>query len=364
MQSTDKISETIHQIFKIINVVYDPTVISFDDQQLFESKLKDVLEQVSKIDLSNVSQKVWAASSDIMKYDSIVDIMNDRFDPLLTWKPNIYGIVTLKESMKKDLDFYFEKMRQLGVVIIPKYNEVISKLYIQIGLRLLKLNLDLEKIMVDIQNKSKFVEQKELEKMSKAAGFNVKLAPKKNQDFTRLIYKMYYENFFCPLDNKNGITEIDVLLAFEKFFDINILDAEWFTPELMFDYNENFQVESKVEVKFSGEVAFDQLKYFFTNAATNHFIENLPVEFKIEIGKSMSILIHVLKNFEPCLLNIPYRKAKMFHELLSSYFKRDIGSYQSIFNYKVDNVHDREDIEFFKNRIDMLYKTSYMKFAD
>lgn len=358
MQSTDKISETIHQIFKIINVVYDPTVISFDDQQLFEAKLKDVLEKVSKIDLSNVSQEVWAESTDFLKYDSIVDIMNDRFDPLLTWKPNIYDIVTLKESMKKDLDFYFVKMRQLGVVIIPKYNESISKLYIQIGLRFLKLNLDLEKIMVDLQNKSKIVEQKELEKMSKAAGYNIKLAPKKLIDFTRLIYKMYYEDYFCPLDNKNGITEIDVLLAFEKFFDVDIVDAEWFTPELMFDDEREYESKTNVEPDSSNEEIIDQLKSFFSNAANDNFIKNLPIEFKIEIGKSMSILIYVLKKFEPSLLTIPYRKGAMFHKILKAHFQRDIGSYQSIFNYKVEPAYDAEEIEFFKKRITSLYNIS------
>lgn len=358
MQSTDKISETIHQIFKIINVVYDPTVISFDDQQLFEAKLKDVLEKVSKIDLSNVSQEVWAESSDFLKYDSIVDIMNDRFDPLLTWKPNIYDIVTLKKSMEKDLNIYLVKMSQLGIVITPKYNDIISRLYIQVGLRFLKLNLDLVKIMQELKNKTEIFEKNHIEKMSKAAAFNIKMKPNKILDFTRLIYKLYYEDYFCPLDNKNGITEIDVLLAFEKFFDIDIVDAEWFTPELMFDDEQEYESEINVESDSSNEEIIDQLKSFFSNAANDNFIKNLPIEFKIEIGKSMSILIYVLKKFEPSLLTIPYRKGAMFHKILKAHFQRDIGSYQSIFNYKVEPAYDAEDIEFYKKRITSLYKIS------
>ena len=358
MQSTDKISATIYQVFNTINVIYDPSVISFDDQQLFEAKLKEVLKQVSNIDLSKVSQDVWDASSEFFKYDSIVDIMNDSFDPLLTWKPNIYDIVILKDSLKKDLKNYFEKMNHLGVIIIPKYNEIISKLYIQIGLRFLKVKLDLDKIMVDLQNKSMIADQKELEKKSTAAGYNIKMAPNKVLDFTRLIYKMYYEDYFCPLDNKNGITEIDVLLAFEKFFEINIVDAEWFTPELMFDDEREYESKTNVEPESSNEEIIDQLKSFFSNAANDNFIKNLPVEFKIEIGKSMSILIYVLKKFEPSLLTIPYRKGAMFHKILKAHFQRDIGSYQSIFNYKVEPAYDAEEIEFFKKRITSLYNIS------
>jgi hypothetical protein len=358
MQSTNKISETIHQIFKIINVVYDPKVISFDSQELTVTKFNQALDLASKIEISNVGKEVWDASEDSLKYESINDIINDRFNLLLTWKPNIYDIVLLKNSLQDDLKKFYDKMIHLGINFGHPYNNQVSSLYIKIGLRLLKVILDLDKIIQELKNKTEIFEKNQIEKMSKAAAYNIKVKPDKLPDFTRQIYKLYYENYFCPLDNKNGITEIEVLLAFEKFFDIDIVDAEWFTPDLMFDDEQDYESETNLEPDFSNEEIIVQLKSFFSNAANEYFIKNLPIEFKIEKGKSMSILLYVLKNFEPCLLNIPYRKAKMFHEILKAHFKRDIGSYQSIFNYKVEPAYYVDEIEFFKKRITPLHNIS------
>lgn len=354
MQSTDKISETIHQIFKIINVVYDPTVISFDDQQLFEAKLKDVLEQVSKIDLSNVSQEVWAESSDFLKYDSIVDIMNDRFDPLLTWKPNIYDIVTLKKSMEKDLNIYFVKMSQLGIVIIPKYNDIISRLYIQIGLRFLKLNLDLVKIMQELKNKTEIFEKNHIEKMSKAAAFNIKMKPNKILDFTRLIYKLYYEDYFCPLDNKNGITEIEVLLAFEKFFEINIVDAEWFTPELMFDDEveyENVSSKKVLSIENNSITSTDLFPSFLLYNQKNKLALKLKEVFSTETGKSIRLLLLAMEEHNPQLITVGNRKLKQTYNAVKSFFNRDIGSYQSVASFKYDEIKDKPDFESIQKKL-------------
>ena len=358
MNSTNKISETIHQIFKIINVVYDPKVISFDSQELIVTKFKQALELASNIDISNVGQEVWDESSEFLKFSDIVNILNEKFNPLFAWKPNIYDIIVFKQSLRDDLSAYFQKLLNLEIGVIPQYKSKISDLYIKIGLRFLKINLDLENIKEELENKSEILEKQDIEKMYKAAAYNIKMKPDKLPDFTRLIYKLYYGNYFCPLDNKNGISEIDVLLAFEKFFDIDIVDAEWFTTDLMFDDEQEYESETNFETNSSNEELVKQLKNFFSNAANDNFIENLPVEFKIEIGKSMSILIYVLKKFEPSLLTIPYRKGAMFHKILKAHFKRDIGSYQSIFNYKVDPDYDTEEIEFFKKRITELYNIS------
>ena len=131
MQSTNQISETIHQIFKIINVVYDPTIISFDDQQVIVAKFKHSLELASKIDIANVGKEVWDASNDLLKYNSIVEIVNDKFDLLLTWKPNIYDILVLKESLQLDLNSYFDKLKHLEIEINLDFKEHISNLYIK-----------------------------------------------------------------------------------------------------------------------------------------------------------------------------------------------------------------------------------------
>lgn len=362
MQSIGEISEAVQQIFGTIKVVYEPDIISFDPQQIILTKLRDALELASKIDTSYLTREIVEESNTVHAFNEVIEIINEEFDTLLTWKPGLYEVLTFKKSLEDDLESYFLKINQLEIIINSQSKVHISQLYIQTGLRLLKIILDLDHVIGKIHEFLDEKKEKEKENRCSAADYNIKLMPDKLNEFTRSVIKMLNAGYFGSLDNNNQITEIDVLMAFQDFFRVDITNTEWFNSDDMIDFmiEQNFGIKISEPSKpaYSNSEQTTLLKTFFSNNANDHFVDRLSTEFKIEIGKSIAILIYVLKNFEPCLLAIPYRKAKMFYGLLKSHFNREIGSYQSIFNYRVDPVADADDIRLYSNKVTALYKSS------
>lgn len=88
----------------------------------------------------------------------------------------------------------------------------------------------------------------------------------------------------------------------------------------------------------------------------NNYIlaEKLKSEFNTEKGKSIRLIIEVLKNKH--ILKIGIRQGTNIYKALKEYFGRDIGSKQSIFNYEFNMTADKIELEGFEKRIDFLLK--------
>jgi len=74
----------------------------------------------------------------------------------------------------------------------------------------------------------------------------------------------------------------------------------------------------------------------------------LKKEFKAERGKNIRFMIEALKGLN--ILCIPGRKNKEIHRALESFFNRDIGTYESVFNCNISKA-DNEEISNALNRI-------------
>ena len=83
----------------------------------------------------------------------------------------------------------------------------------------------------------------------------------------------------------------------------------------------------------------------------NEFAELLKDEFKIEIGKSLKLMINVL--IKKGMFTIENRQRQNIYNAMKKYFNRDIGTKQSIFDYKYVPVGN-PDFESFELRIDNL----------
>ena len=82
--------------------------------------------------------------------------------------------------------------------------------------------------------------------------------------------------------------------------------------------------------------------------------EMLKSEFNTEKGKSIRFMIEVLKNKQ--ILKLGNRQGTNIYRALKDYFRNDIGSKQSIFNYKLNMIADEIDIKRFEERIDFILK--------
>lgn len=82
--------------------------------------------------------------------------------------------------------------------------------------------------------------------------------------------------------------------------------------------------------------------------------EQLKTSFNIEIGKSIRLMIEALK--EMGLLTIENRRGKSFYNALKEYFNRNIGSYQSIFDYKLNSEIDQAENQTIRTKINYILR--------
>ncbi len=78
--------------------------------------------------------------------------------------------------------------------------------------------------------------------------------------------------------------------------------------------------------------------------------EQLKSEFKTEKGKSIRLIIEVL--IKKKMFTIENRQRQKIYDAMKKYFDRDIGTKQSIFDYKIKEISDRPDFESIEIRID------------
>lgn len=75
----------------------------------------------------------------------------------------------------------------------------------------------------------------------------------------------------------------------------------------------------------------------------------LKKEFSSEKCKSMRLLIEVLVKMK--VINLYQRGNKAFFGAMQNYFKRDIGSYNGIYGYTINEYTDKEDMERLRERV-------------
>jgi hypothetical protein len=68
--------------------------------------------------------------------------------------------------------------------------------------------------------------------------------------------------------------------------------------------------------------------------------ERLKFEFKTEKGKNIRLMIKALEDYNPPLLNVEARQKTAIYNALKLFFNRDIGSKQSVFDFKyIESAH-------------------------
>ena len=79
--------------------------------------------------------------------------------------------------------------------------------------------------------------------------------------------------------------------------------------------------------------------------------EAIKTEFIAEKGKILRLMLKVLESQKPPLISIGIRQATNLYAAMSVYFDWNIGTRQSIFNYKMDDDIDKPDLENISIRV-------------
>lgn len=85
--------------------------------------------------------------------------------------------------------------------------------------------------------------------------------------------------------------------------------------------------------------------------------EKLKAEFSTETGKGIRLMIESLQAIEPKLISIENRQRKAIYTALKIFFNRDIGTRQSIFDYKFDRITDEIDFSAIRLKLNFILKS-------
>jgi hypothetical protein len=358
MENIEKIADEFNDIFKIIDVVYNPINFSFDPIDTVIDNFNNALTIAKNIDFSIIESELHNELND---NDDVQDVINQAlflFAIIINWKENLVDISRIKESQKDDLVHYFEKLDHLGITYTIQEKETVTDIFVMLGLRLLKARLDLKKIIEELESIHEIQKSISYLNINKIAEYNLKINPDKLQDFTGLLFELYKNDYFLPLDARISNGEVDLILAFETFLDTDISGNEWFGPSF---YSHDDKIPStlalqhaKTTPSISPAQIRIELNAYFAESSQDNYLESLRNEFKAEKGKTIAILLYVLQNTNPPILSIPHGKMKKFYNLLKAFFNTNIGTYQSITNFAVNKNLHKEEIKAIQLRVENL----------
>jgi hypothetical protein len=348
MEKTNKNVEIINQVFDIICIIYDKDEFNFDKGPVLVQNLQKAFELVNSLNVKNISLEIWNATSKFKREDKIIDLMNYKFDRLVTWKPGKYEIDEMNQELTKDLILFFQKQTQINRKYLPGDKVQIERLYIAIGHRLLKANLDLDKVMRQLRM---LIEDEasegelESEEVSLIKFRNIKLHPDKIVEFGSVMAGMFDNNYFIPIDNTISFSKRDVFNAFGE-----LLHSDF--ESLPISLSKHVTAETILSTTNGKEFAD-----YLLHENRYELADAIRKEFSIEKGKAIRLLLYVLEKSNPPIITIVYGQNKMLHTAMTDFFGRNIGKYQSVFDYKVDEKLDKKDLESISTRLNHILST-------
>lgn len=158
--------------------------------------------------------------------------------------------------------------------------------------------------------------------------------------------------FLYPAIGKWEVTEkykLSKYIESKQKLNTEYIVFEQFIKELEMKYSEVSQPKIKIIKPF-----FEYLLHTKPDLLANE----LKAKFSTEKGKGIRLMIKVLQENKPELLIIGNRQKKEIYTALTTFFSRDIGTYQGVFDCNINEKKaDRIDLQSTKTKIDFILKT-------
>lgn len=352
MENLNQITKDILRIFEIVCVISNEDGLFFEKSEVLLEQLTTAKQLISNITLDNINDELWNYSSYPDRESQIIKLVNDRFDKLITWKPQTVSILEMNNKLIEDLKSFYKRQACIEREYDPFEISVINSLYKEIGQRAYKLDNNLSQIMVVLYEK---IEAEIAERGVISEQFNFKLNPDKSGHFAFLLAEMCKQNFFTSTKSENAVLEVEVLIAFGELFKCDLVEPHFdFIDQhhISISHSADLNIfESSIPATETSNYIAKPFPEYLLHPEKMKLANEIKKEFSTEKGKSIRLLLHVLENNNPPFITIGYRQAKEVHKAMSDFFGRNIGKYQSVFDYKVDIKLNRKDLENISTRL-------------
>ena len=322
----------IAQVIENIDFIVDEDFMSFDSEEKILKTIKDTLSIVENVDIITLLNEIWGKTSYPDRVSQAESLLSVKFKSLLNWKKDIDDVIRLQNALKDDCTSFFNNCRLIGNTMSSAGLNNLIIYYRQIGLRLLKLRLECKRLMEKIKQKA---EEEEKEKNLLQGNYNkFILNPDKASQFAAELSKLYRKGFFLSAAQDTDIREEDILLGFQKLLDVELL------PE------ENSLTEIPDETYY-------EFEKFLQHSNKNLLAGKIRETFTVEKGKAIRYLFEAMERNSPPLLIVLEGQKMALYEAFKKCMKRDIGSYNSIFqcNFSENDKTDQTQVEKFSIRL-------------
>ena len=208
-------------------------------------------------------------------------------------------------------------------------------------LHYIKSEMDRAKFEVEVLNTKKSINNDK-------QVIDFKLASDRRADFIRMISDMIDNDIFEPINPAVLLTKEYVLKAFETFLNEDLSAAIEVEKPLRQAVTEKSSEKNNDEGKAFPDYLLHENKIKLSDA--------IKEEFSTEKGKAIRIILKAMEAYDPPLISIGSRQAKELYKSLGLFLNRDIGSYQGVFGYTINETTDKDDIDSVTVRLNHLLK--------
>lgn len=175
-----------------------------------------------------------------------------------------------------------------------------------------------------------------------------KLASDKKADFIRMISDMIDNEIFEPVNPAVLLTKEYVLKTFGTWLNEDLQAVVENKKPLIQTLTEKPSKNSIEEGKAFPDYLLHENKIKLAEA--------IKKEFSTEKGKFIRILLEAMEVYDPPLISIGSRQGKELYDSLKLFFNRNIGRYQSVFGYTINEDKDQADIDRVTIRLNHLLR--------
>ena len=358
MKILNQIEKDILSIFEIVCVISKEDGLFFEKSELLLEQLTIAKQLISNITLDNIHDELWKHSTYPDRESQIIKLVNNKFDKLITWKPHTESVLEMSNKLNEDLRNFYSRQRCIEREYDPFEISVINSLYKEIGQRAYKLDNILGQIMVELYET---IEAEIKERGVISEQFNFNLNPEKSGHFAYLLAEMCKQNFFTSTKIDDTVLEIDVIFAFGELFKCDLVEPHFnFIDQHDILTSQNADLiafESYIPITETTEHIVKPFPEYLLHPEKIKLADEIKKEFSTEKGKAIRLLLYALENNNPPIITIGYRQAKVVHSAMTDFFARNIGKYQSVFDYKVDVKLDEKDLEKISIRLHHILST-------
>lgn len=350
MKTLAETSLILKQLIKNIDFITNPNYFCFDSGSVIYDKLNNLLNELSIISILSLENEIWEEYSYPERYEKCENLISRSFSIVIAWNENIDNIPVLKNILRNDIENFFNRLTEINRTQNIQAKMMVGRIYDEIGLRLYKVQKDIQILKENLKNRTKEEEEEISILTTNAPNDFFYLNEDKKNAFLNDLIRMFNEQYFITSHEEIEIQEPHILLVFQEFLETDLLsyyNMNW--EELMVD--ENIQPKLPLNLDTDSKTQASLFTSLLLHEQKEILAQKLKEVFPTETGKSIRLLLHALETYNPPLITVGNRKLKQTYNAMSAFFNRNIGSYQSLSSYKYDETKDKPDFESIQQKL-------------